>query len=207
MKYSDFSAHIRPEVQGAPDFVIERAVRDSAIDFCSRTDIYMPEPEFLTVIAGLNEYAVSLPTGTELNHILDIFKDKSALSPISYNQLLLRLGDETTTGSPQYYAQRDNADFYLAPIPASSDSIRVLYSVKPTSSSTSIPDTVGKEHRETISHGALYRLQMMSSQPWSNPNAAANNKQLFERGLGRVIRQVKYGFSGGSLTAKSRAFI
>ena len=93
MKYSDFSAHVRPEVQGAPDFVIERAVRDSAIDFCSRTDIYMPEPEFLTVIAGLNEYAVSLPTGTELNHILDIFKDKSALSPISYNQLLLRLGE------------------------------------------------------------------------------------------------------------------
>jgi hypothetical protein len=48
---------------------------------------------------------------------------------------------------------------------------------------------------------------MMSSQPWSNPNAAANNRQLFERSLGRVIRQVKYGFSGGSLTAKSRAFI
>lgn len=207
MKYSDFSAHIRPEVQGAPDFVIERAVRDSAIDFCSRTDIYMPEPEFLTVIAGLNEYAVSLPAGTELNHILDIFKDKSALSPISYNQLLLRLGDETTTGSPQYYAQRDNADFYLAPIPSATDSLRVLYSVKPSSASTSIPDTVGKEHRELIAHGALYRLQMMSSQPWSNPAAAANNKQLFERAVGRVIRQVKYGFSGGSLTAKSRAFI
>ena len=207
MKYSDFALYVRPEAQGAPDFVIERAVRDSAIDFCARTDIYMPEPEFITVISGLNEYAVSLPTGTELNHILDIFKDKSALTPISYNQLLLRLGDETTTGSPAYYAQRDNSDTYLAPIPASSDSIRVLYSVKPSSTSTSIPDSVGKEHRETISHGALYRLQMMASQPWSNPNSAANNKQLFERGLGRVVRQVKYGFSGGSLTAKSRAFI
>jgi hypothetical protein len=129
------------------------------------------------------------------------------LTPISYSQLLLRLGDENTRGTPAYYAQRDNADFYLAPIPAAVDSFRVLYSVKPTSSSSSIPDSVGKEHRETIAHGALYRLQMMSGQPWSNPNAAGVNKQLFERGVGKVIRQVKYGFSGGSLTCKPRAFI
>jgi hypothetical protein len=207
MKYSDFSLYVRPEVQGAPDFLIERSVRDSAIDFCSRTDIYIPEPEFITIIAGVNEYAVSLPSGTELNHILDIFNDKAALTPISYSQLLLRLGDENTRGTPAYYAQRDNADFYLAPIPAAVESFRVLYSVKPTSSSSSIPDSVGKEHRETIAHGALYRLQMMSGQPWSNPNAAGVNKQLFERGVGKVIRQVKYGFSGGSLTCKPRAFI
>ena len=207
MKYSDFSFYARPEAQGAPDFLIERSVRDSAIDFCTRTDIYLPEPEFITIISGVNEYAVSLPSGTELNHILDIFNNNTALNPISYSQLLLRLGDENTTGTPAYYAQRDNSDFYLAPIPAETNSFRVLYSVKPTSSSSSIPDSVGKEHREVISHGALYRLQMMSGQPWSNPNAAVANKQLFDRGVGKAIRQVKYGFSGGSLTAKSRAFI
>ena len=207
MKYSDLNVYVRPEAQGAPDFIIERAVRDSAIDFCSRSDIYMPEPEFMTVIAGVNEYAVSLPSGTELNHIIDIFKNTTALKPTSYSELLHRLGDENTKGSPQYYAQRDNTDFYLAPIPAAAATIRVMYSVKPTSTSSSIPDTVGKEHKELIAHGALYRLQMMSSQSWSNPNAAGVNKQLFERSVGRVIRQVKYGFSGGSLTAKSREFI
>ena len=207
MKYSDLNLYVRPEVQGAPDFIIERAIRDSAIDFCSRSDVYMPEPEFMTVVPGVNEYAVSLPSGSELNHIIDIFWNTAALKPTSYSELLQRLGNESTRGSPRYYAQRDNTEFYLAPIPASTASIRVLYSVKPTSTSTSIPDTVGKEHRELIAHGALYRLQMMSSQPWANPNAAGVNKQLFERSVGRVIRQVKYGFSGGSLTAKSREFI
>ena len=53
MKYSDLNLYVRPEVQGAPDFIIERAIRDSAIDFCSRSDIYMPEPEFMTVIEGV----------------------------------------------------------------------------------------------------------------------------------------------------------
>ncbi|MDB2618467.1 hypothetical protein N9X96_00260 [bacterium] len=207
MKYSDLNVHIRPEVQGCPDFIIERAVRDAAIDFCRRTDVYIPEPEFVIVIGGVNEYSVTIPTGTELNHIIDIFDNHRALQPISYNELLRRLGDETERGKPAYYSQRDNAEFFVAPIPNDSDSIRVVYSVKPTSTSTSIPDTIGKEYREALVHGALFRLQMMAGHPFTNPNMASVNKNLFEREVGRTTRQVKYGFSGGTLTCKARAFI
>ncbi len=60
MKYSDFTLYVKPEVGGAPDFLIERAVRDTAIDFCQRTDVYIPEPEFITIIEGVNEYAVTI---------------------------------------------------------------------------------------------------------------------------------------------------
>lgn len=207
MKYSDFTIQVKPEAGGAPDFLIERAVRDAAIDFCQRTDVFVPEPEFIGIIKGVNEYAVTIPTGTELNHIIDIYDNKTALRPISYNELLRRLGDETEQGQPKYYAQRDNTEFFLAPIPSSNDSFRVVYSVKPTATSTSIPDTIGKEYRETIVHGALFRLQMMSGQPFSNPGAAQANRALYEREVGRTVRQVKYGFSGGTLTCKPRAFI
>lgn len=207
MKYSDFTVHVKPECGGAPDFLIERAVRDTAIDFCQRTGVYIPEPEFITIISGVNEYAVTLPVGTELNHIVDIFDNKTALQPISYNELIRRLGNETDKGKPRYYAQRDNTDFFVAPIPDKNDSFRVLYSVKPTSTSTSIPDTIGKEHRETIVHGAVYRLQMMSGQPFADGGAAQANRMLYEREVGRTVRQVRYGFSGGTLTCKPRAFI
>jgi len=207
MKYSDFTIQVKPEAGGAPDFLIERAVRDAAIDFCQRTDVFVPEPEFIGIIKGVNEYAVTIPTGTELNHIIDIYDNKIALRPISYNELLRRLGDETEQGQPKYYAQRDNTEFFVAPIPSSNDSFRVVYSVKPTATSTSIPDTIGKEYRETIVHGALFRLQMMSGQPFSDPGAAQANRALYEREVGRTVRQVKYGFSGGTLTCKPRAFI
>ena len=207
MKYADFNIYIRPEVQGAPDYVIERAVRDSAVDFCMRTDIYVPEPETITIIQGINEYSVSIPTGTELNRIIDVYDDKTPLTPVSFTELMMRLGDETEQGTPRFYSQRDNSEFFLAPIPGGADSFRVVYSVKPSSSSTSIPDTIGKEHRETIVHGALYRLQMMSAQPFANGSAAQMNNQLFEKAVGRTVRQVKYGFSGGRLTCKPRAFI
>lgn len=207
MKYSDFSTFIRPEVQGCPEFIIERAVRDAVIDFCSRSDIYIPEPEFITIIAGTNEYAPSLPASTELNHIIDIYNDRTRLKPLSYTDLLYRLGDETQKGSPRFYSQRDNDNFYLAPIPDVGDSFRVLYSVKPTSTSTSIPDTFGKENRELIVHGALFRLQMMSSQPFYNPASATDNRAFYEKSLGRKIREVKYGYSGGSLKVQYREFI
>ena len=207
MKYADFSQFIRPEVQGCPDYRIERAVRDSAVDFCTRTDVYVAEPEFVTIVQNVNEYDLSIDEGSELNHILDIFNNTTKLKPVSYSVLLGALGNESTTGTPQYYAQRDNTQFYLAPIPSASASYRVLYSLKPSSTSTSIPDTIGKEYREAISHGALFRLQMMAGQPFGNLSLAATNRDLFEKSIGRTIRQVKYGFSGGSLTAKSREFI
>jgi hypothetical protein len=207
MKFIDLAVYVRPEVQGCPDFLIERAVRDTVIDFCRRTDIYLAEPEYVAIVTGVNEYEVSIPAGTELNHIVDIYNDHTALSPVSYTELIKRLGDQNSKGNPRFYAQRDNKEFYVAPIPAANDSFRVLYSLKPSSSATVIPDTIGLEYRELIVHGTLFRLQMMAGQPYSNPNFGSINRDLYEKEVGRTIRQAKYGFSGGSLTCKPRAFI
>ena len=97
--------------------------------------------------------------------------------------------------------------FFVAPFPSAKETLKVLYSVKPTSTSTTIPDTIGKEYREPLVHGAVYRLQMMSDQPWSNMGAAQANKSLFDQRTAQVMREVRYGYGGGSLTVKSRAFI
>lgn len=207
MKFSDFASFVRPETQGAPDFLIERSIRESAIEFCRRTGVYIPEPENVSIIVGINEYEVTVPSGTELNYITDVFANQTKLNPVSYNELLERLGDETERGTPKFYSQRDNSAFFVAPIPSAVDTFRVLYSLKPTSTSRSIPDSVGKEHQEAITQGALYRLQMMPNQPFTNPSAASANKQLFDREVGRTVRQVKYGFSGGALKVRYREFI
>lgn len=207
MKFSAFATFVRPEAPGAPDFLIERSVRETAIDFCRRTGVYIPEPENITIIKGINEYDVTVPAGTELNYITDVFADQIKLQPVSYNRLLEKLGDETEQGTPMYYAQRDNTNFYVAPIPSGADTFRVLYTLKPTATASSLPDSVAKEHQETLIQGSLYRLQMMPNQPFTNPGSAANNKILYEREVGRTVRQVKYGFSGGALKVRYREFI
>lgn len=207
MKYLDIAEYVRTEAHGAPDFLVERAIRESVIDFCTKTDVYRLEPEDIQIISGIDEYDLSIPTGTELNHIIDVYRNRQTLKPVSYTRLLEIRGNGTQKGTPQYYSQRDNTVFYVAPVPLNKETLKVLYSVKPTSTSTSIPDTIGKEYREYLVHGAVYRLQMMSDQPWSNMQGAQANKALFDQSCGVVMRQVRYGYGGGSLTVKSRAFI
>ena len=206
MKYLDLGPYVRSEAQGVPDFILERSVREATIDFCVETDVYRPEPEKVNVSAGISEYELTIPAGTELNHIIDIFRDKDRLTPVSYARLLEITGDETSRGLPTKYSQRDNTVFYLAPLPATAETLSVLYSLKPSASSSSIPDTVGKEYRETLVHGALYRLQMMPNQPWSNIGQAQNNKILCDKRKTEIMRQVRYGYAGAALTVRSRGF-
>ena len=207
MKCDDFTDFVRPECQGAPQFMIEKVVRDSAIEFCKRTGVYIPEAEEIILSAGVNDYDLTLPAGTELNYITDIFMNKTRLKAVSYSELLHTIGDGKERATPAYYSQRDNTTFYLAPIPAAAATIRVLCSLKPSATSTSIPDTIGKENREAITSGALFRLQIMPNQPFSNPNMAASKKQLFDREVSKAVRQVKFGFAGGNLTIRKREFI
>lgn len=207
MKYLELGPYIRTEAQGVPDFLLERYVRESSIDFCIQTDAYRPEPEDVSVISGVSEYDLTIPAGTELNHIIDVYRDRQKLEPVSYSRLLEITGDGSLKSTPQFYSQRDNAEFFLAPIPARAETLKVLYSLKPSPASTSIPNTIGLEYREAIVHGALYRLQMMPNQTWSNMNQAQSNKMLCAKRSTEIMRQVRYGYAGAALTVRSRAFI
>jgi hypothetical protein len=207
VKFLDISDFVRTEARGAPEFLVERVVRESATEFCVKTDVYRLEPETIQVISGIDEYDLTIPNGTELNHIIDVYRGHRTLQPVSYSRLLEVKGDGTTTGQPRCYSQLQSTSFYVAPVPSASETLSVLYSVKPTSTASSIPDYIGKAYREPIVHGALYRLQMMPNQPWSDQGSAQANKSLCDQRTAQVLREVRYGYGGGSMTVKSRAFI
>ena len=207
MFFAELATSIRAEVHGCPTPIIVTAVRDASIEMCSRTGINIHESS-IAISAGSTQYNIAgLPAESELNHVVDIFDGTRALQPVSYNELKRRLGDGDQEGKPKYYAQKDNTAIFVAPKPQVADTLRIIYTVKPTHDASGLPDTIGLEHKEVIIHGALYRLQMMNDQPWSTPTFAGVNKDLFERGVGLITRQVKYGFSGGTLTCKPRPFI
>ena len=76
MKFRDFANLVRTEAPGAPDFLIERSVRDTAIDFCRRTGVYIPEPENVTVIKGVR----SLATKRSRVHLVTTPRETTRLS-------------------------------------------------------------------------------------------------------------------------------
>lgn len=206
MKYSDLFVYVLSEVPGCPEFTAERAIRDAAIDFFARTDLYRAEVASLIVVPGIAEYTLDAPTGTEPNHVTAILRNGRPLAKLPYEDVIMRL-EASDSSEPTYYTQSDNATILVGPKPSVRETLKVLYSLKPTLSSSSVPDTVGKENRETLIHGALFRLQMMAGQNWANGSAAQTNNMLYERGVAKAIRQSKYGHGGASLTVTPREFI
>lgn len=210
MKFESLIKYVLPEVQGAPDPLIIEMIRESAIQFCEKTNIYTTEPENIFVTTGLREYDIDAPTTqAQVNHIVKIWGAHGN----DNTEMVAKAPDDvyrytsTDTGAPQFYSQITSNQIIIAPFPDKAYTLRSFTSFKPTNTATSLPDNIMKEHYETIVHGALYRLQQMADRTWSNPNASANNFTLNNKGISAAARRARYGYAGASLTVKAVEFI
>ena len=211
---------VRREAPNCPKSIIIDELRNSLIDFCVNTDIYMQELTPFVVAANVNEYEANdldIPAGAELNHIIDIFRSSSDstvrlsqknLSPL---EAKAQIGSQSIfktygTGRVKYYTQRDQENILIAPTPDATETFYALYSLKPTVTSTTIPSIIANEYKEAIVHGALYRLQMMKDSPWTDLQAAELNKRMYDKAEALAVRKTKYGNVGATLTVKYQEF-
>lgn len=202
MKYSDLASYVLLQVPNCPLFQIEQALRDSAIEFCEKTDAYLQEIEDIQLIAGVDEYDLSPPSGTVINHVLDILRDGQPLAPVGM-RYIHRKKDQ---GKPVAYTQTDSNTLIFAPTPKDAETLKVFYSVKPSQNSSSVPDAIAKENTETLVHGALWRLYRIAGTPWSSMETAATYYEMFRRGMGASIRKVRHGYSGATLSVQVPEF-
>jgi hypothetical protein len=212
---------VRREAPNCPKFIILDELRNTLIDFCINTDIYMQDVTPFVVVANVNEYDSSdldIPPGAELNHIIDIFRSRSdaSITQISQKKLVpieakAQIGSQSIfsvygKGRVDYYTQKDQETILVAPTPEATETLYALYSLKPKQTSTTIPSIIANEYQEVIVHGALYRLQMMKDSPWSDVQAADLNKRMYDKGEALAVRKTKYGNVGANLTVKYQEF-
>ena len=207
MKFRDFAPYVQPECPGLPLFQCDMAVREAAISLFSRADLFRADPEVIKVQPGTNEYELSAPTGAEPNRVIELHHNGRPLVKCASETEIYSILDRSQPSTPTHYYQRDNEAIILAPAPAAALELRLFMSLKPSASSVSIPDNIGREYRKLIAAGAKAHLMLMSAQGWSNPQLGQMNHQLFERGVSAAIRRVKMGFSGAPLTVQRRDFI
>jgi hypothetical protein len=206
MEWLDLHPLVARGASNCPNFVMERAIRESAIEFCERTDVYQLE-ETIFLTTDFDEYEVTPPENYEVCHYLDIslVTSNTALQPTSLKALRAEQR-RLAAGTPAYFASLDNTHFFIAPKPAKDQEAAAIFSVKPTVEATEIPDTIGQEHREAIAAGALTRLLAQADAPWRDMQMSQVYGRQFRRDIHRVARQVKYGFGGASLRAYHREF-
>ena len=141
IKYTDLAYLVQSELPGCPLFVIERAMRETAIDFFSKTDIHIQELEEVFTVSGETEYDLSAPQGSDINHVVDVFRTQTPATS-SYTPLtavtITEYYKKQGSGTPQYYTMTDNDTVLFAPTPAASETLYVLYSLKPSQTITSL---------------------------------------------------------------------
>ena len=211
---------VKREAPSCPSFIAIEELRNTIIDFCINTDIYLADLSLFQTVTGINEYEsadLDIPVGAELNHILDFFCEVGESTAQLSEKNLTRLEPKSLIGKPslfdlygkgkpKYYSQKDQETILIAPTPNENYSLYALYSLKPTATATTIPNIIVNEYQETIIHGALYRLQMMKDSPWSDVQAADLNKRMYDKGEAQAVRKTKYGLVGAPLTIKYQEF-
>jgi hypothetical protein len=186
MLYADLVAEALPEVPGCPDITVERAIRDSVIEFCDMTLCYTVDQDPVSVYAGLSEIDLEIPTSTRLVQVLRAMLGTNQLSRFSRDDLFgTGKAWQTEKGRPQAITYASETSVRILPIADQilTEKLYIRFAVTPTRASTSVADAIGERYFKEFLHGAKSMLLQMPQQTWTNPQQAAAYRMQFERDM------------------------
>ena len=198
------------EAIGAPDFLVRNAVRDAAIDLCRRThlwnEVQAPQP----YTTGQAAYTLAAPAGATIISVLGITADdERPLAPTTVPLLTAMMPDwQVKSGRVLYFTQGlMPGDIRFVRVPEADGTFAAHAVYAPAPDATDIPDTLITHHRETLINGALGRVLMMNSKPWSNTASAQYNLTRFFAGVNRARIDANKHNSAADLRVTPRHFV
>lgn len=210
---------IVPEVMmattaGCPDILVVRELRNTAIEFFSKSLCWRMPLDPIVVVPSIASYSLISPVGdTRVARIYNVamsVQPAGAVAPYSVN-LLPKLPQELDLISPNwrvaqpavgfvpnmqthYYTQDSLDSIVLAGVPQVTGTLSVLASVVPTRASTGIDNIVLEQYFEALVNGAKARLLAMPDKAWSNAALVSYHQDLFERAIANASAQSAKAF-------------
>ena len=115
MRYSTIAGDLLPDLLGAPDPLLERAVRDSVIDFCLKTMVYRVENDPATLAAETKLVDLEIPNKTRLQKVLAVRLGHTDLPGLTRGDLD-RMGNwDELEGRPLGYTVESDTEIRLVP--------------------------------------------------------------------------------------------
>jgi len=178
-RWEDFYKHVQPHVPGCPEVVIEQHLRDAAIDFCERSQVWVYQSPEFTTEAGQTDYFVEIESGALLDNILALSVDGLPINRIApaHTPRDMAAPDQRPD---RYYIFRGQ-EVRLLPAPDAAYTINATVALKPSLSSRGVPDFVFETHGRTIACGAIASLAVIPGKEWTNPDIANYYKGKFLR--------------------------
>lgn len=210
MIYRDFLDYVIPWVPGCPVELALQEVRNSMIELCEKSLIIQRDHPPVTVINNVTDYDFEPPEGYLVTKIMKMWwegvemrpenLDHNRLRGYAYNNEVVTHNPKTTTPRPMCYSQKDEYGFFIWPIPKETkvDAITIRVALKPKricpDDCDPVDDMIFEDYVETIAAGAKRRLMLVPKKPYSDPNQAAAEQQLFMAGMNVARQRANHGY-------------
>lgn len=211
VEYEQFLNQVTQYVPDVSEFVAIDAIRNAAIEFCTKSLYWQLTLDPIPVVQNQANYILETPVDTKVIQIISAYFDENLLVPQSPDRLadIYRMGDwQTMTGSPQYITQIIKPEVVVVPTPVNATgNLSVRVALAPTRDSQEIDSEIFEQWAETIAMGARARLYAQPKQPYYDKQAAVDATKLFRYDINRARIAVNKGLTRTSPHVEYQRFV
>lgn len=197
-----FIPHILPEVFQCPSVTITDAVKQAAIEFCTKSHLWVNTSEATTITEDENVYKFTPPTGAKVITVSVAFisGERVYSKTVEWLDRCVPGWRTLTEAVPRYYFMKEEGNIQLVGTPSvtTDDALTLDAILKPSQDATSVPEFLFEDWVEILSAGALARLQSIPGRVWTDSVRAAQKQKQFRRGINAAkARRWSGGTEGG----------
>lgn len=174
------------DVPNCPNPVAQRALRDTLMDFCRRSQAWLVRQEFGVTIKDQSAVILELPDNTRYVKIISLNHEDRVLTPASETMLDNQIrGWRTHKGNPKAFIEQLGGEIRVYPMPTETTVGKVAgtLALSPTRHATEIDQDLWDRWLEVLVAGTQYRLHQMPDRSWTNPPRSAVLMQTYETGI------------------------
>lgn len=193
--WDDVLPLITPEVPTCPEATIKEYLPIVASDFFARTHLWRVPLEDFSTVDGQSTYDITSPFfDAVIESVLWLRVDGKNMLHTDMRLVNPEFLDKT--GQPTRFWVEDDSAIRLFYTPDAVLPVTGEVVLKPKRTARGMPGWVTETWVDTIVSGTLYRLCRIKNKDWSDIEAAAMHKNLYEQGVTnsriRDLRNVQY---------------
>ncbi|EKZ6376935.1 hypothetical protein RE069_004065 [Klebsiella aerogenes] len=165
---------VRESISGAMDFIIRRALIETAIEFCRESNLVQDTVGPVSVEAGESVLLVPADQAYKGRQLIRVFGQK--VRPGVENPQLVPGVDYQQLSGNELVVNRNFTDFCA------------LFVVEPRLTATQIPQILIDDYPQALACGAIARLAAQTGKAWSNSQLVAQMKPYFVDGYREAYR-------------------
>lgn len=200
-------------VPGCPFPVIEKYVRDAAIEACEKTLAWKYEQPAIRLTPGLHSYLYEPPSNAEVHAIIHVQLNGSKIWPCTLEDIYERFEDwpnldVEARGRPRFVTNLDADTFGVALVPDDAEDYDVfmMVALKPLRTATGMDEATLDDMENTVMDGALSQLYRLPEKSWSDSKLADyHGKKFISRCTERRAR-ANLGAARATVAVRHRPF-